>query len=262
MLAAGGSVNIGEVIPVDVRLLWLKIFACVVGAYIVLSVFGLHTVFVNDGEGISALLEIIGTLYSVLYAFATYVIWGQFTAVENEILKESGSLKDLMVFSRPLPDRVRDPIARAVKNYSRNVVEEEWGVLSRQEDSERSEKLFQEIISSVTLARPEDEAQGAIFERLLDIANLASSHRDERLALSFKRMPRTLHIFVSFTAIIILVLVLAYPFHSFTLGLASVVIIFTLLFFARFVLTDLDNPFEGTWNASNEPFGDLITKIR
>jgi hypothetical protein len=34
------------------------------------------------------LLEIIGTLYSVVYAFATYVIWGQFAAVENEILKD------------------------------------------------------------------------------------------------------------------------------------------------------------------------------
>jgi len=30
----------------------------------------------------------------------TYVIWGQFTAVEREILKESGALKDLIVFSR------------------------------------------------------------------------------------------------------------------------------------------------------------------
>jgi hypothetical protein len=32
--------------------------------------------FVDDSEGISALLQIIGTLYSVVYAFATYVIWG------------------------------------------------------------------------------------------------------------------------------------------------------------------------------------------
>jgi len=32
--------------------------------------------FTGDAEGIGALLQIIGTLYSVLYAFATYVIWG------------------------------------------------------------------------------------------------------------------------------------------------------------------------------------------
>jgi hypothetical protein len=33
-----------------------------------------------------------------------------------------------------------------------------------------------------------------------------------------------------------------------------------LLFFAHFVLTDLDNPFEGTWNVDSKPFRDLATK--
>jgi len=27
-------------------------------------------------------------------------------------------------------------------------------------------------------------------------------------------------------------------------------------------LTDLDNPFEGTWNVRSEPFSDLVTRIR
>ena len=35
-----------------------------------------------------------------------------------------------------------------------------------------------------------------------------------------------------------------------------------ILFLAHFVLTDLDNPFEGTWNASSQPFADLATKYR
>ena len=52
-----------------------------------------------------------------------------------------------------------------------------------------------------------------------------NARRDERLALSVKRMPRTL-----------------------------------LLFFAHFVLTDLDNPFEGSWNLSAEPFAELVSK--
>ena len=35
-----------------------------------------------------------------------------------------------------------------------------------------------------------------------------------------------------------------------------------LLYFAHFVLTDLDNPFEGTWNVDSKPFNDLATKHR
>ena len=72
------------------------------------------------------MLEIIGTLYSVVYGFATYVIWGQFAAVENEILKESGALKDLIVFSKGLKEATRDPTVRSVRAYACAVTESEW----------------------------------------------------------------------------------------------------------------------------------------
>jgi hypothetical protein len=66
----------------------------------------------QGSEGLAALVQIIGTLYSVRYAFATYGIWGQFTSVENEILKESGALKDLLLPSSRLREGVREPIVR------------------------------------------------------------------------------------------------------------------------------------------------------
>ena len=74
----------------------------------------------DDTEGIGALLQIIGRLYSVVYAFATYVIRGQFAAVEHEILKESGALKDLILFSKGLKEAARDPVVRAVRGYTRS----------------------------------------------------------------------------------------------------------------------------------------------
>lgn len=230
--------------------------------YLVLRLIGFHTLFANDAEGVGALLQIIGTLYSVVYAFATYVIWGQFAAVENEILKETGALKDLILFSKRLKEVTRDPIVRAVRAYARAVVETEWGTLSRGEDTERTDKLFSGIISSVTDAKPEDEAEIRVHERLLEIANQASAHRDERLALSAKRIPRTLLLFVTLTAFTILFLLLFYPFHNLALGLVAIALTTMLLFFAHFVLTDLDNPFEGTWNVNSQAFDDLATKYR
>jgi hypothetical protein len=101
-----------------------------------------------------------------------------------------------------------------------------------------------------------------VYERLLDIANQASAHRDERLSLSSKRMPQTLFLFVTMTASTILFLLFFYPFRNPVLGVVSLAITTMLLFFAHFVLTDLDNPFEGTWNVGSEPFGELVTKFR
>ena len=236
--------------------------AAAAAAYTVLHLAGFHKLFIDDAEGIGALLQIIGTLYSVVYAFATYVIWGQFAAVENGILKESGALKDLVLFSGPLKEATRDPIVRAVRAYARGVVESEWGTLSRGDDTERTDRLFSEIISSVTGAKPEDDSQRTVYGQLLEIANQASDQRDERIATSVKRIPRTLQLFVTVTALTILFLLFFYPFHNLALGAVSVAITTMLLFFANFVLTDLDNPFEGTWNVDSKAFSELITKYR
>jgi hypothetical protein len=80
-----------EVIPPGTRSRGVGLMAAAAAVYLALRLAGFHKLFDADAEGVGALLQIIGTLYSVVYAFATYVIWGQFAAVENEILKESGS---------------------------------------------------------------------------------------------------------------------------------------------------------------------------
>jgi hypothetical protein len=223
--------------------------AAAAAIYLVLRLAGFPKMFADDAEGIGALLQIIGTLYSVVYGFATYVIWGQFAAVENEILKESGALKDLILFSKRLKDTTRDPIVRAVRAYARGVVESEWGLLSRGEDTERTEKPFSGILSSLTAAKPADEAEHRFYESLLEIAHQASAHRDERRAQRKAGSPAPCLLFVTLTADTILFLLFFDALHNLAFGLVAIATM--LLFFAHFGLTDLDNPFEGTWNVDS-----------
>ena len=63
-----------DVIPGTARLRGAKMIAGAVVLYLVLRIAGFHKFFENDAEGIGALLQIVGTLYSVVYAFAIYVI--------------------------------------------------------------------------------------------------------------------------------------------------------------------------------------------
>lgn len=240
----------------------MKVIAGAAALYLVLRLVGFHKLFENDTEGIGALLQIIGTLYSVVYAFAIYVIWGQFTSVENEILKEAGTLKDLLIFSQALKETAREAIVRAAKTYSRGVAETEWRSLAEGEETDKTDKLFLAVISSVTDLKPADDTERVLYQHLLAIANQASAHRDERISLSIKRMPRTLLAFVTLTASMILFLLFFFPFRNLALGLVSIAVTTMLLFFADFVLTDLDNPFEGTGNVGSEPFAKLVTKSR
>jgi hypothetical protein len=98
------------------------------------------------------------------------------------------------------------------------------------EDTERTDKLFSGILSSLTEVKLEDESEQRVYERLLEIANQASAHRDERLALSVKRIPRTLLLFVTLTAATILFLLFFFPFHNLALGPVAIAIATMLLF--------------------------------
>jgi hypothetical protein len=168
----------------------------------------------------------------------------------------------LAFFSRRLGEVERDPIVRAVKAYARGVAETEWGALSRGEETERTDRLFAGVLSSVIESRPSDQSEKPGYEDLIEIVKRASAHRDERLAISAKRIPRTLLLFVSLNAVTIVSLLILFPFHNLALGALSIAIGASLLLFAHFVLTDLDNPFEGTWNVSNQPLAQLVTRLR
>jgi hypothetical protein len=67
-------VKSAEVIPVTERVRGAKMIAGAAMIYFLLRLIGFQQFFAN-AEGLSTLLQIIGTLYSVVYAFAIYVIW-------------------------------------------------------------------------------------------------------------------------------------------------------------------------------------------
>lgn len=251
-----------DLLPPDSIARVLKILIPAAIAYIFLRLAGVPDFLGNDAAGVGALLQVIGTLFSVLYAFATYVIWGQYTAVESEIIKESGALKDLIIFSVALKPAEREPLLQAIRVYARGISETEWGQLANGERTERTERQFGELISTVASIRPQDETERVAYARLLEIANRASTHRAERLSLSVKRIPRTLLVLVTLSAAVLLALLFVFPFRSVVLGVASLVVTALLLFLAHFVITDLDNPFAGIWNVTPESFEQLVKEAR
>jgi hypothetical protein len=92
---------------------------------------------------------------------------------------------------------------------------------------------------------------------LIDIAREAGEHRDERISKSLTRIPPTLMGFVNAMSAALLLLVFVYPFHDPFAGAACFVLVATVLIFGNTVMTDLDNPFNGVYNVSSEPFSRL-----
>ena len=143
----------------------------------------------RDAEGLATLTQFLGDIYAVLLAFTIFVIWGQFTEVENCVIRECNSFDELLRFSRYLNADDAANIRRAVKAYRGQVLDHEWQALGDGRRDRRTEELFVQFINAVVETTPRNETEQAIRVRLLDMAQKASDRRDERAAKSLTRIP-------------------------------------------------------------------------
>ncbi|HMD50002.1 MAG TPA: hypothetical protein VKG79_12925 [Bryobacteraceae bacterium] len=113
--------------------------------------------------------------------------------------------------------------------YSRAVIRSEWQALGKREKDATTENYFITLMTAVIRTAPGNPEEATIQQRLIDIAREAGEHRT----------------------------VFVYPFHNPFAGAACFVLVATVLILANIVMTDFDNPFNGVYNVSSEPFSRL-----
>ena len=226
-------------------------------ARLLLRAAGFYEITAREVEGLNTVILLVGGIYSVMLAFVIFVIWGQFTDVENFVMRECNTLNDLLRFSDCLNPNAGRQIRRAVCDYAQGVVKHEWKALAQRRRDRQSEKAFAELMRTVIEFAPTDPNESLVHGRLIDAARRAGENRDARIAKSLTRIPPTLTRLVSTMAAVILVLVLTYPFHHAAAGIACFTLVALVLFLARLVMADTDNPFDGVCNVSPQAFADL-----
>jgi hypothetical protein len=211
-----------------------------------------------DAEGLNVLITLIGAIYAVMFAFVIFVIWGQFTEVENAALRECSSLNELLRFNQYLNPDANRATRRAVGEYAQRVAGSEWHSLGEGRKDQAAEKAFAVLMNVVIRTAPANADEQALVARLIDITRKISQQRDERIAKSLTRIPPTLLALVRIMAGTLLLLVFFYPFHSWPVGLGCFILLTAILFLSNLVMTDTDNPFDGIFNLSPRPFSELM----
>jgi Protein of unknown function (DUF4239) len=226
-------------------------------AYIFLHFAGFYAVTATDAEGLGLLIQLIGSIYAVLLAFTIFVIWGQFTEVDNCVIRECNSFGDILRFSQYMNADAHAAIRRSTKNYVRQVLDHEWGALGDGRKDKRAEDAFVQFLATVVETAPRNETEAALHARLLNMAQTTSERRNERIAKTLTRIPPTLAALVNTVAAVLVLLIFVYPFRQSFIGAACFTLSTCVIWLANLVMMDTDNPVKGIWNVSPQPFADL-----
>ncbi|MDR3702217.1 MAG: DUF4239 domain-containing protein [Candidatus Sulfopaludibacter sp.] len=231
------------------------------GAALGLSAFlrsvGFYDFTAREADGLGMLIQLVGDIYAVLLAFVIFVIWGQFTEVENCVMRECSSLDEISRLSRYLDADSHANIRRALTGYATHVIRSEWDALGDGRPDAQADPIFSKLLTSVVESVPRTDEQRLIQARLIDSAQKAGERRHERVSKSLTRIPPTLAALVKTIAALLLLLVFVYPFRQWSTGACGLVMVAALLFLANLVMVDTDNPLKGIWNVSSAPFGAI-----
>jgi len=228
-------------------------------AYGYLRFLGLYEFTAPEAGGLATLMLLLGSIYAVMFAFVIFVIWDQFTDVENMAMRECNSLDDLLRFSQYCNADASHAIRRALLDYAQRVVRSEWPSLGERRKDPQTEKAFTVLMNTVIKAVPANPSEEQMHGRLIDMVRRAGEHRDDRIAKSLTQIPPTLVRLVNAMAIALLLLVFVYPFNRGLIGFSCFALLAGVLFGANVVMMDMDNPFKGLHNVSPEVFSDLGT---
>ena len=142
-------------------------------AYSLLRNAGFYGFTAPEAEGLGTMLLLVGSIYAVIYAFAIFVIWGQFNDVENLVMRECHSLNDLLRFSRYLIPDSGHAIRRAAAEYARRAQGSEWEALGNRQKDQEAEKSFAGLVNIVIRTIPANPAEEILHQGLVELARKA-----------------------------------------------------------------------------------------
>src|SRR5260221_1305914 len=112
-------------------------------AYSLLRNAGFYGFTAPEAEGLGTMLLLVGSIYAVIYAFAIFVIWGQF----NDVAQGS-----------------------------------EWEALGNRRRDQETEKSFAGLVNIVIRTAPANPAEEILHQGLVELARKAGEYRDVRIS--------------------------------------------------------------------------------
>ncbi len=199
-------------------------------------------------------VQIIGTLYAVLIAFAIYVVWNGYKDADTNLSHEATEVADLSRLSTAMPYELRKNISLALMEYLNAVVEDEFPAMQQRRDSQRTWTAVQSLWDIYGTAQPDTpRLQGYFDESLVHLTQLSDLRRT-RLCANRGEVPAILWALLT-VAGVLLVGFTYFVGHEGILSQAIMTVCLAgVLSFSMFLILSLNSPYSGVARVVPEPF--------
>jgi hypothetical protein len=222
---------------------------------------GLHgaaqSVLIHNVDAVAGFLHVFGAIYGTVLAFLIFVVWGQFNGTEAGVAREARALVELVRLCRAGRSQGCREVVDAVKSYGTIASEDEWKLLGEGKPCPHADNAFLKLQEAVLRTDAETEIEMLTRDTILKVAERAASLRAERIALSNTRIPPTLWRTILFASAVLILSVALLGVSEVMLSLYMTGGLALTVSLILGVVDDMDNPFDGIYNASKKPLEEL-----
>jgi hypothetical protein len=208
-------------------------------------------------DAVAGFLHVFGAIYGTVLAFLIFVVWGQFNGTEAGIAREAKTLEELVRLCRAGRSQGCREMVDAVHHYAALASDDEWKALGAGRPCPSADHAFLKVQEVALRTDANTEIEELTRDVILRLARRAAELRAERIAISNTRIPPTLWRTLMFATLGLCLSVSLLGVTEVDLSLlltGGLTLVVTLILG---VVDDMDNPFDGIYNASKKPLEEL-----
>jgi hypothetical protein len=209
-------------------------------------------------------LQTVGSIYAVLLAFVTFVVWNQFNDARGFVEEESNELLDLYRTTRGLPQPVRSQLQGLTRAYAQAVLEAEWDLMasSRPAGAGPGAAILDQMWESAHAVNPQMEPDRSVYREVLKRLDDLSDVRSNRMSSSRTKIPTALRILIYSGAVTVTGSMYLFAVDSFAVHAIITAALAGAVSHVVYVIEDLDNCFDGGWQVPRTPFERVAEQMR
>jgi len=209
-------------------------------------------------------LQTVGSIYAVLLAFVTFVVWNQFNEARGFVEEESNELLDLYRTVRGLPEPTRSRLQAQTRAYAQAVLETDWDLMAsgRPAGDGASADILDQMWLSAHDVNSEVEPDRSVYREVLKRLDDLSDVRSNRMASSRTKIPTALRILIYSGAVTVTGSMYLFAVASFAVHAIITAALAGAVSHVVYVVEDLDNCFDGGWQVPRAPFERVAEQMR
>jgi hypothetical protein len=202
-----------------------------------------------------ALMGVVAAFIGIMLAFAAVQVWDDYGQADKAVAQEAASISQLYRDLTVYGDETLSARS-SVKNYVRQVLEDEWPRLAHGEPGPKTVAALITMFDEVGRIQPQTSRQTVIYGEVFKKLNDVVAYRRARMITARAELPGLFWIVVLAGSGIIVAFTFVYPATPLnSLIIAGLAVSLGLIF--MFIL-DVNRPFAGAYSVDKKEIADLL----